>query len=89
MATGRTAGIETWPCSTRTVTIRYTANGTNDKAPPTEEPRDRETITRGSVVAAGRVTALLTHSGADRESPVKSWVRGSRHRAFPAAQLFR
>jgi hypothetical protein len=50
----------------RTVTIRYTANGTNDKAPHAEEPRDRETITRGFVVAAGRATALLTHSGADQ-----------------------
>ena len=65
MATGRTTGTEIWPYSTRTVTIRYTANGTNDKAPHTEEPRDRETITRGSVVAAGRATALLTHSAAD------------------------
>jgi hypothetical protein len=26
----------------------------------------RETITRGFVVAAGRATALLTHSGADQ-----------------------
>lgn len=48
-----------------TVTIRYTANGTNDKAPYIEEPRDRETITRGSVVAVGRVTAPLTHSAPD------------------------
>jgi len=65
METGAIIGIPTWPYSTHTVTIRYTANGTNDKAPHTEEPRDRETITRGSVVAVGRVTAPLTHSAAD------------------------
>jgi hypothetical protein len=40
-------------------------NGTNDKVPYTEEPRDRKTITRGSVVAVGRATGPLTHSGAD------------------------
>jgi len=40
-------------------------NGTNDKAPHIEEPRDRETITRGSVVAVGWATGPLTHSGGD------------------------
>jgi hypothetical protein len=65
MKTGRTTGAQTWVYSTLTVTIRYTVNGTNDKAPHTEEPRDRETITRGSVVAVGRVTGPLTHSAPD------------------------
>jgi hypothetical protein len=64
METGKTTGTQTWVCSTPTVTIRYAVNGTNDKAPRTEEPRDRETITRGSVVAVERVTAPLTHSEA-------------------------
>jgi hypothetical protein len=44
----------------RTVTIRYTVNSTNDKVPHAEEPRDRETITRGSGTAVGRVTGPLT-----------------------------
>jgi len=66
METGRTTGTQTWVCSTHTVTIRYTVNGTTDKAPRTEEPRDREIITRGSVVAVGRATGPLTHSGAIR-----------------------
>ena len=72
MATETTIGIETWPCTTSTVTITYTVNGTNDKAPHVEEPRDRETITRGSVVAAGRVTALLTHSEVDHRSGLQA-----------------
>jgi len=38
----------------------------DDRGSCTEEPRDRETITRGSVVAVGRATGPLTHSGADR-----------------------
>jgi hypothetical protein len=67
-----------WLYSTLTVTIRYTANGTNDKAPHTEEPRDRETITRGSVVAVERVTAPLTHSAADRACGA-SCIGGSLH----------
>ena len=44
----------------RTVMITYTANSTNDKVPQAEEPRDRETITRGSGTAVGRVTGPLT-----------------------------
>ena len=60
--TGTTTGTQTWPYSTRIVTIRYTVNGTNDKVPHAEEPRDRETITRGFVVAVGQATAPLTDS---------------------------
>jgi RNA-directed DNA polymerase len=59
-------GTQTWVCSTPTVTTRSPANGTNDKAPHIEEPRDRETITRGFVVAVGQSPSPLTHSGADQ-----------------------
>jgi hypothetical protein len=40
---------------------RYTVNGTNDKAPRTEEPRDRETIMRGSVNVAAHYEYLMQH----------------------------
>jgi len=52
----------------RTVTIRYTVNSTNDKAPHAEEPRDRETITRGSGAAVGRVTGPLTAAKLTRDA---------------------
>jgi hypothetical protein len=71
--------IQTWVFSTPTVTIKHTVNGTNDKAPRTEEPRDRETITRGSVVAAGRETSPLTPSAWVCETPNDCGERRNEH----------
>jgi urea transporter len=59
----------------RTVTIRYTVNSTNDKAPHAEEPRDRETITRGSGAAVGRVTGPLTAAKLTRRARESGWAR--------------
>ena len=60
MATGRTTGILTWRYFMVTAMTRPTADGAYDKGPGTQEPRARETNTRGSVAALGWATTPAT-----------------------------